>query len=67
MKFGQKVWHNEVSNEFEMGHVRSKSRSLGKIVEKPCVHSEGPIFNLITMKLSQNVCDDETTDECENG
>ena len=34
-----------------MGHVRSKSRSLGQIVEKPCVRSRGHIFSPIIMKL----------------
>ena len=37
-----------------MGHVRSKSRSQGQILEKSCVHSGGHIFSLIIMKLGQN-------------
>ena len=40
--------------EFKMGHVGSKTRSLGQYLEKPCVlsrmHSFGPVF----MKLCQN-------------
>ena len=52
---------------FQMGHVRSKTRSLGQVLEKLCVHSRGYIFNPIIMKLSQNVCIDEISDEFENG
>ena len=35
----------------KMGHVRSKTRSLGQILEKPCVRSRGHIFSPIIMKL----------------
>ena len=42
-----------------MGHVGSKTGSLGQIIEKPCVHSRGHIFCPILIKLSQNVCLDE--------
>ena len=48
---------------FKMGHVRSKTRSLGQILEKHCVRSRGHIFSPIIMKLSQNVCLDEVSDE----
>ena len=34
-----------------MGHVGSKTRSLGQILEKPCVRSIDHIFSLIIMKL----------------
>ena len=50
-----------------MGHVRSKTGSLGKISEKPYVHSRGHIFIPIIMKLSQNVCLDKISDRFENG
>ena len=50
-----------------MGHVRSKTRSLGQILEKPCVHSGGHIFRPIIMKLGQNVCLDKISNEFENG
>ena len=43
-----------------MGHVRSKTRSVGKILEKPWVCSRGHIFSPIIMKLGQNVCLDES-------
>ena len=42
-----------------MGWVRSKTRSLGQILEKPCVSSRGHIFSPIIMQRSQNVCLDE--------
>ena len=51
----------------KIGHVRSKTRSLGQILEKPCVRSEGNIFSPIVMKLGQNVCLDKFSDENENG
>ena len=38
-----------------MGHVGSKTRSLGQILEEPCVPSRGHIFSLIIMKLGENV------------
>ena len=47
--------------------VRSKTRSLGQILEKPCVHSKGHIFNPIIMKHGQNVCLDEISDKLGNG
>ena len=50
-----------------MGHVRSKTRSLGKVLEKLCVGSRGHIFSLIIMKLGQNTRLDERLDEFENG
>ena len=48
-------------------HVWSKTRSLGQIFEKPCVHSRGHISSLIIMKFGQNVCLDEISDELEMG
>ena len=38
----------------EMGPVGSKTRSLGQMLENPCVYSRGHIFRLIFMKLGQN-------------
>ena len=51
----------------KMGHVRSKTRSLGQILEKPCVCSRDHIFSLIIMKLDQNVFLDEISNVFENG
>ena len=48
-----------------MGDVRSKTRSLGQILEKPCVPSKGNIFRQIIMKLGQKFCLDEILDEYE--
>ena len=50
-----------------MVHVGSKTKSLGQILEKPCVSSRGHIFSPIIMKLGQNVCLDEISDKIENG
>ena len=37
-----------------LGHVGSKTRSVGQIKEKSCFHSRGHIFDPVSMKLSQN-------------
>ena len=49
-----------------MGQVRSKTRSLDQISEKPYVHSRGHIFTLIIMKLGQNVYLHKISDRFEN-
>ena len=51
----------------KLGHVRSKTRSLGQILEKPCVSSRDHIFIPIFMKRGQNVCLDEFLGNFENG
>ena len=51
----------------KIGCVGSKTRSLGQILEKPCVHSKGHIFRPIIMKRGQNVCLDEISDKFGNG
>ena len=51
----------------KMGNVGLKTRSLGQILEKPCVHSKGHIFSPLIMKLGQNVCLDEISDKFEHG
>ena len=50
-----------------MGHVGSKTRSLGQILEKPCVRSRGHIMSWILMEVGQDVCLDDISDEFENG
>ena len=50
-----------------MGHVGSKTRSLGQILEKPCVCSRDLIFGLILMKLGQSFCLHEILYMFENG
>ena len=43
-------------SSLKIGHVRSKPRSLGQIIEKKaCVHSKGLSFDPKFMKLCQNV------------
>ena len=39
----------------KLGHVVSKARSLGQILDKPCVRCRGHSFEQKTMKLCQNV------------
>ena len=41
----------------KLGHVGSKTRLLGQILEKHCVHSRGHSFDPKFMKLYQNVND----------
>ena len=48
------------------GYVGSKTRSLGQILEKPCIRSRGHIFSPFIMKLCQNVCLDEISYQFEN-
>ena len=71
MKLCQTVCLDKNLYDLKMCHVRSKTRSLGQILEKkkkkPSLPSRGHIFNLILMKLDQNVCLDEIPDEFENG
>ena len=43
------------SSSSKVGHVESKIRSLGQILEKPCVHSRGHRFEQNFTKLCQNV------------
>ena len=51
----------------EIGHVRSKTRPLGQILEKPCVCSRDQIFGLILKKLGQSFCIDEILNIFGNG
>ena len=37
-----------------MGHLGSKTRSVGQIMEKPCEHSRGHSFGPILIKVAQN-------------
>ena len=51
----------------KIGHVWSKTMSLGHIVGKPYVRSRGHILGPIIMKLGQNAFLDEISDNFENG
>ena len=66
MKLCQNVYLDEISDKFEKGHVRLKARSLGQIIEKPCVCCRSHIFSPMIMKLCQKVCRDEILDKFEN-
>ena len=52
---------------WKVGNAGSKTRSLGQVLEKPCVRSRGHIFSQIIIKLGQNVCLDEISNKFENG
>ena len=67
MKVGQDVCLDEISDEFENGSCGVKTRSLGQILEKPCVRSRGHILSRILMEVGQDVCLDDILDEFENG
>ena len=67
MKLGQNVCLDPISDKLKMGHVGSKTRSQGQILEKPCVCFKGHIFSLIILKISQNGCVDKISDDLENG
>ena len=41
----------------KLGHVGSRSRSQGQILEKTCVHSRGHSFDSKFMRLYQNAND----------
>ena len=59
MKLGQNVCLDEISDKFKIGLCGSKTRSLGHILIKPCVHPRDLILVQILMKLGQNVCFDD--------
>ena len=40
-------------SSLKLSHVGSKTRSLGQILEKPCVHSRRHRFDHMFMKLCQ--------------
>ena len=40
--------------DFKMGHIGSKTRSLGQFLEKPCVLSRRHSFDPVFMNLCQN-------------
>ena len=67
MKLGQDLCLDEISNDSEHGSCRSKTGSLGHILEKRCVLSRGHIFGQIIMKPGRNVCLDQVSAEFEIG
>ena len=66
MKLGQNVCLDEIS-QTSSKMVVSKTRSLGQILEKPCVCSISHMFSPMIMKLGQNVCLGKISEELENG
>ena len=45
----------------------SKSRSLGQILEKYCLHSSGHILGLIFQERAKNVCLDDISVKFDHG
>ena len=68
MKLRQNVCLDEISDDLKMGHVSSKTKSLGQILEKPCLRSKGYIFQSDTHKTygNQNVGLIKISDKFEN-
>ena len=66
MKPDQNVCFDRIMS-LKMGHVRSKTKSLDQILEKPCLCSRGHIFSPIFMKPGQNVCLNGISEAFENG
>ena len=66
MKLGQNACLDEILMSLKMGHVRSKPRSQGQILVQLGVHCRGHIFGPISMKLGQNVCLYEISEDFEN-
>ena len=50
-----------------MDGVGSKSRSLGQILAKSCLHTRGHIFGPIFLKLAQNECLDNVSVKFNHG
>ena len=68
MKLDQNICLVDISDEFEKGSFGGQKlhlvcRSLAQISEKPCVCSRSHIFGPLLMKLGQNICLDEVSDE----
>ena len=55
MKLCQDVCHHLILVTLRMGHVGSKTRSQGQVLEKTCVDSRWHSFDPDFMKLYQNV------------
>ena len=54
MKLCQNLYLHDIRPSLKLAPGRSKSLSLGLILEKSCLQSRGHSFDLIFMKLCQN-------------
>ena len=59
MKLNQHVCLDEIWDKYENTHMGLKTRSLGQILEKPCVRFGDLFLVQILIKLGQNVCLDD--------
>ena len=55
------------TSSLKLGHIGSTARSLGQILEEPCVHSRGHSFDSKFMKLCQNAYDHNIWAKFETG
>ena len=55
MKFARMLIIIMSRSSSKLGHVGSKTRSLGQILEKPCVHSRGLRYDHKFIKQCQNI------------
>ena len=54
IKLAQNDHLDNISVNFNMGDLWSKTRSVGQIMEKPCEHSRSHSFGPIFIKLGQD-------------
>ena len=52
---------------FNLGHLGSNGSSLGQIKEISCGHYRGHIYCSVDLKIGQNVCRDQISNEFEFG
>ena len=55
MKLCQTINRHKSRSNSKVGHVGSKTRSLGQIMKKPCAHYRGHSFDPKFIKVCQNV------------
>ena len=52
----QNVCLHDIFDKYKSDHLRSKTRSQGLLLGKPCVHSRDHIFRPLLMKDCWNIC-----------
>ena len=67
LKIGHNVCLDEVSEELNLGHLGSKTMSLGQIKEISCGCCRGHLSCSIYMKIVQNVCLDTISNKFKLG
>ena len=67
MKLDQNVCLMKSGTSLELGHVGSKTRSRGQILENLVYALEATLYSLILMKLGQNACLEKILEEFKSG